>query len=127
MAVILDTNALSAFVDGDQRLQRVLTGEAELALPVIVLGEYLFGIRQSRLKASYENWIKTNLGFFDLLPIVRETAEHYAEIRRELKAAGTPIPMNDLWIAALARHHQMRLVTRGRHFGVIPGVRVLAW
>jgi hypothetical protein len=47
----------------------------ELALPAIVLGEYLDGIQQSRLRASYETWIKANLPFFDLLPIVRETAE----------------------------------------------------
>lgn len=127
MAVILDTNALSAFADGDQRLLRALTNEIELALPVVVLGEYLYGIRQSRLRVSYENWIKANLAFFDLLPIVRETAEHYAEIRRELKAAGTLIPINDLWIASLARHHRMRLVTRDNHFAAIQRLQVLTW
>jgi tRNA(fMet)-specific endonuclease VapC len=59
--------------------------------------------------------------------VVRETAERYAEIRHELKAAGTPIPTNDLWIAALARHHRMRLVTQDRHFRAIRGLRILAW
>ena len=56
--------------------------------------------------------------------MVRETAERYAEIRHELKAAGTPIPTNDLWIAALARHHRMRLVTRDSHFRAIQGLRI---
>jgi tRNA(fMet)-specific endonuclease VapC len=127
VALILDTSALSAFADGDEKLLRVIENESELALPAIVLGEYLYGIQQSRLRTSYETWIKANLAFFDLLPIVRETAQRYSEIRHELKAAGTPIPTNDLWIAALARHHRMRLVTRDGHFQVIQRLQILAW
>lgn len=127
MALILDTNALSAFADGDEKLLRVIEQESELALPVIVLGGYLYGIQQSRLRASYETWIEANLPFFDLLPIIRETAERYAEIRRDLKTAGTPIPTNDLWIAALALLHQMRLVTRDGHFRVIQRLYVVVW
>jgi predicted nucleic acid-binding protein len=57
VAVILDTNALSAFADGDEKLPRTIENEAELAVPVIVLGEYLYGIQQSRQRASYEAWI----------------------------------------------------------------------
>ncbi len=49
------------------------------------------------------------------------------EIRSELKAAGTPIPANDLWIAALARHRHMRLVTRDGHFRRIRGIHTLSW
>jgi tRNA(fMet)-specific endonuclease VapC len=127
VAVILDTNALSAFAEGDEKLLRVLVNETELALPVIALGEYLYGIQQSRLRAAYETWLQANLSFFDLLPIVRDTAERYSEIRHELKTAGTPIPTNDLWIAALARHHRMRLVTRDAHFRAIQGLHILAW
>ena len=52
MAVILDNIALSAFVDGEEKLRRVLENETELALPAIVLGEYLYGVRQSRLRVS---------------------------------------------------------------------------
>jgi tRNA(fMet)-specific endonuclease VapC len=127
VAVILDTNALSAFADGDEKLLRAIENEPQLALPTIVLGEYLHGIRQSRLRTSYEAWIKTNLRSFDLLPVARETAQRYAEIRHELKAAGTPIPMNDLWIAALARDHRLPLVTRDTHFRAVRGLEVLAW
>jgi tRNA(fMet)-specific endonuclease VapC len=127
VAVILDTNALSAFADGDQKLLGAIENEADLSLPVIVLGEYFYGIQRSRHRASYETWIKTNLPYFDLLPIVRETAERYSEIRHELKSAGTPIPTNDLWIAALARHRGMRLVTRDNHFQAVRGLRILAW
>ena len=127
MAVILDTNALSSFVDGDKALLRSLANEPELAIPTVVLGEYLFGVQQSRFRASYEAWIKTNLAHFDLLPVARETAERYSEIRRELKAAGTPIPTNDLWVAAIAREHKMRIATRDTHFRAVQGLAVLTW
>ena len=127
MALILDTNALSAFVDGDQGLLRALESEAELAVPTIVLGEYLYGIHQSRQRAAYQTWLRANLPLFDILPVVRETADRYAEIRHELKAAGAAIPTNDLWIAALARHHRIPLVSRDGHFRAVQGLRVLTW
>jgi len=127
VALLLDTNALSAFADGDEALLRAIENESELAIPVIALAEYLFGIRQSRQRATYQAWTKANLSFFDLLPVLKETAERYAEIRHELKSEGTPIPTNDLWIAALARQHQLPIATRDAHFRVVRGLRILAW
>ena len=53
--MILDTNALSAFVDGNRQLLALIEREAHLALPVIVLGEYLYGIQQSRWRARYDH------------------------------------------------------------------------
>ena len=50
----------------------------------------------------------------------RETAEQYARLFVQLKRAGTPIPDNDLWIAALALEHDLMLITRDRHFQDIP-------
>ena len=125
--MILDTNALSAFVDGDRDLIRVIGKEPELAVPVIVLGEYLYGIRQSRLRARYEEWLRRRLPLFHVLDVRQETAGWYAEIRRELKEAGKPIPSNDIWIAALAKEHRLSVVSRDGHFEVVNGVRVLRW
>ena len=65
MALILDTNALSAFVDGDERLLHATESQAELAIPTVVVGEYLSGISQSRKRAAYQAWIRTNQPFFD--------------------------------------------------------------
>jgi tRNA(fMet)-specific endonuclease VapC len=127
VALILDTNAFSAFVEGDEKLLDAIEQEPGLALPIIALGEYLYGIAQSRRRATYESWLRTNLGLFDLLPIVRATAEAYSEIRRELKAVGKPIPSNDLWIAALARQHRMSIVTRDSHFRLVRELHVTAW
>ncbi len=127
MAVILDTNALSAFVDGDNKILKIIGRQPELALPVIVLGEYLYGIRQSRLRIRYEEWLQTNLDLFDLLSVGQSTANFYAEVRRELKNSGKPIPSNDIWIAALAREHRFPIVTRDAHFQTVDGLRILAW
>ncbi len=125
--MILDTNALSAFADGDENILRVIKDQVDLAVPAIALGEYLYGIQESRLRARYEQWLNTNLLLFELLDVGRETARCYAEIRRELKVAGQPIPTNDLWIAALAREHHLPLLSRDRHFDAVQRLRVLRW
>jgi len=127
--VILDTNALSAFADGDAVLLEVLKAEAvsELSLPVIVLGEYRFGIRGSRYRRTYEKWLSAMLADCSVLPVLDSTTPYYAGICQELRDAGRPIPTNDLWIAALCREHQLPLVSRDVHFDVVPGLRRLGW
>jgi predicted nucleic acid-binding protein len=125
--LILDTNALSAFADGDENLLGVIENEPRLAVPVVVLGEYLFGIHQSRFRVRYQRWLGSHLLLFDLLAVGTDTARRYAELRGELKKAGTPIPSNDTWIAALAREHHLPVVTRDDHFQAIRGLRVLSW
>lgn len=127
MAIILDTHALSAFADGDTVLGSVIEQERELAVPVIVLGEYLFGIKQSRHRLAYEKWLSEQLRHFLLLPVRADTARHYAAVMAELKAAGRPIPTNDLWIAAIALEHNGRLLTRDQHFRSVPGLRIVSW
>lgn len=127
MALILDTNALSAFADGDPALRRAIEREADLAVPAIVLGEYLFGIRQSRHRARYEAWLRENAAAFRMLSVRPATAGHYAEIRAELQSAGRPIPSNDLWIAALAREHKCSLVSRDGHFEAVRGIERIGW
>jgi tRNA(fMet)-specific endonuclease VapC len=127
VALILDTNAFSALADGDVKLLRAIRGEPELALPAIVLGEYMYGVQQSRQRTAYEAWMMTSLPLFDILPVVRETAYRYCEVRLELKASGQPIPTNDLWIAALTRQHKARLVTRDAHFRAVRGLHVVTW
>ena len=94
---------------------------------MVVLGEYLYGILGSRFRVRYEQWLDSNIGLFDVLPIGRETAKGYAEIRRELKAAGRPIPSNDVWIAALAREHRFPLLSRDDHFRAVRGLDLLTW
>jgi tRNA(fMet)-specific endonuclease VapC len=125
--VILDTNGLSALVEGDGALEPILRTATQLAIPVIVLGEYRYGISQSRHSAQYERWLADYLTEFRVLDIEERTTIFYSAIRAELKRAGTPIPANDVWIAALCRQHSLALISRDRHFDAVPGITVLKW
>ena len=125
--MILDTNGLSAMADGDTSLEPLLQQAAEIAVPVIVLGEYRYGIRQSRHRIRYERWLAKVLAGCRVLAVDEETAGHYAEIRDELKRSGRPIPGNDLWIAALARQHALSLLSRDQQFDFVPGLKRVGW
>jgi tRNA(fMet)-specific endonuclease VapC len=125
--VILDTNALSAAADDDAGLAAVLARAEQMALPVIVLGEYRHGIALSRHRTSYENWLKELLNDCLVLDIQEPTTQYYAEISLELKRKGKPIPTNDLWIAALCRQHSLPLLSRDRHFDLVAGIKRIGW
>jgi tRNA(fMet)-specific endonuclease VapC len=125
--VILDTNGLSALADGDPGLPPILRKAAQIAIPVIVLGEYRYGISQSRHKKAYEQWLSDYLRKFRILDIDEQTTVSYSAVRTELKRAGTPIPSNDVWIAALCRQHSLPLLSRDRHFDLVPGLTRFNW
>jgi predicted nucleic acid-binding protein len=125
--VILDTNALSAFVDGDDGVGNVLRRQPRAALPAIVLGEFRYGIAESRQRAVYEAWLDSQLPGFDILPVTDETARAYATLRVALKQSGRPIPANDAWIAALALQHGLPILSRDQHFDSVPGVVRKGW
>jgi len=125
--VILDTNGLSAFVVGEPALEPLLRRAAQIAIPVIVLGEYRYGIAHSRDRKQYEEWLTAYLSRFRILDVDEETTLSYRDVRTELKRAGTPIPSNDVWIAAICRQHRLPLLSRDRHFDAVPGIRRLEW
>ena len=125
--MILDTNALSAFADGEPGALAEIDRAALIAIPVIVLGEFLFGIAHSRRQREYEAWIHETLGTFQILDVGAGTAAKYAEVRSELKRSGRPIPSNDLWIAALCRQHSLPLLSQDRHFESVKGLRRIGW
>jgi len=105
----------------------MLRQQARACIPVIVLGEFRYGIAQSRHRPTYELWLKTNLHHFDVLSITAETAMSYALVRTSLKAKGTPIPGNDAWIAALAMEHKLPVLSRDHHFDAVWQVRRQGW
>ena len=125
--MILDTNALSAFVDGDAAVGRVLVQQARACIPVIVLGEFRYGIALSRHRATYERWLASQLQNFDVLVVTDETTVSYAALRVSLRQNGTPIPANDAWIAALALQHKLPVLSRDQHFDVMPQIRRQGW
>jgi len=125
--MILDTNALSATADDDPAVIALLARAEQMAIPVIVLGEYRHGIAQSRNRASYENWLTRLLHDCMVLDINEPTTHYYAEISLELKRKGKPIPTNDVWIAALCRQHSLPLLSRDRHFDWVAGNKRVGW
>jgi tRNA(fMet)-specific endonuclease VapC len=125
--VILDTNGLSALVEGELALQPILGKASRVAIPVITLGEYRYGISQSRDRLRYEQWLASYLPGFQILDIDERTTLSYSAVRAELKKAGKPIPSNDIWIAALCRQHSLPLVSRDRHFDAIAGLTRVGW
>jgi tRNA(fMet)-specific endonuclease VapC len=125
--MILDTNGLSALAEGDPRLEPILRRATQIAVPVIVLGEYRYGIQQSRERQRYEHWLVEYLSKFRVLDVEEQTTTSYAAVRGELKRAGTPIPSNDVWIAALCRQHSLPLLSRDRHFDLVPGLHRIDW
>jgi tRNA(fMet)-specific endonuclease VapC len=117
--MILDTYALSAWADGNPACRPAFAEASRLVVPVIVLGEYRYGIRQSRHRSRYEDWLTKNLLFAEIQPVSEITASHYADLRIRLKTNGTPIPANDIWIAAIALELKLPLLSNDHHFDMI--------
>lgn len=125
--MILDTNALSAIAEGEPGVANIFARARLVAIPVIVLGEYRYGIARSRHEREYERWLEEMISISRVLEIDEETALWYARLCGQLKDAGTPIPSNDAWIGALCRQHALPLLSRDRHFDLIKGLRRLDW
>jgi predicted nucleic acid-binding protein len=127
VALILDTNALSAVADGEASAVKLVARADRLAVPVIVLGEYRLGIAQSRHRTSYERWLREWIAAVTVLDIDERTTHAYAAVALELKNKGGPIPANDLWIAALCRQHVLPILSRDRHFDLVSELRRIDW
>jgi tRNA(fMet)-specific endonuclease VapC len=124
--LLLDTSAYSAMRRGDSRLRAPLAQATEVIVTPVVLGELLCGFK----KGAREPENRRSLQDFLDSPRVRtlsvdaETAERYAAIWDYLRRQGTPMPPNDLWIAASAAQHGLKLLTTDEHFRRVPQVLV---
>jgi len=125
--MILDTNAVSALLSGEPALAQLLESSERHHLPVVVIGEYRYGLLRSRHRQTLQAFLDTLIRESLVLRVDEATAAHYAAVRNELRAAGRPIPENDVWIAALARQHDQPLVSRDEHFDEVAGLERLAW
>ena len=127
MALILDTNAISALSAQDDALLNILEPGAELCVTVVNAAEYFYGIQSSRMRTLLSRWFAEFLESVEILNLNREVFPFYHVIRTELRMAGTPIPANDLWTASLARLHGMKVVSRDLHFDRVKGLERVAW
>jgi tRNA(fMet)-specific endonuclease VapC len=123
--ILLDTNAYSAFRRGDPEGKAVLQQAPAVFVCAIVHGELLGGFAAGNREQKNRSELIAFLGTprVSVVSVDAGTAEHYASLYVALKRSGTPIPTNDLWIAATAMQHGLRLYTLDAHFRVVPGLR----
>ncbi len=117
----LDTSAYSHFKRGDRRVVELIDGAEWLGMPTIVLGElrvgFLLGGRLLVNEAELREFL--SIPVVEVLGVDPEVSRHYAEIVVELRRAGTPIPTNDIWIAAITAREGALLLTYDDHFKAI--------
>jgi predicted nucleic acid-binding protein len=125
--MILDTNAISALAGRDAALMKRLEDVPRFFVTLISLGEYQFGLLGSSHQARLKQWLDAFLDRCHILSPNRETVLHYAAVRHEFKRSGTPIPANDVWIAALVRQHDLPIVSRDVHFDRVAKLERVTW
>ena len=125
--MILDTHALSAFADEVPSAVKEVSSAGRIAIPVVVVGEYRYGIAHSLRGHDYEKWLRPFLETCQVLEITALTIPWYVGVRSELRRLGKPIPANDVWIAALCRQHDLPLLSRDAHFDRVKGLRRVNW
>jgi tRNA(fMet)-specific endonuclease VapC len=118
----LDTNAYRLVMEGDPEAVRLVRAAERLLMPVPVLAELRFGFLNGTRGRENEAHLVRFLDRprVEVLRCDEETAVRYAELKLQLKKQGTPIPINDVWIAALALQHQATLFTRDSDFERLP-------
>ena len=96
-------------------------------VPAVALGELFYGAQKSARAAANVHRIAEFAAAVAVLPCDGGTAVIYGELKAALRSMGAPIPENDLWIAAVARQHELTLVTRDAHFRHLPHLPLERW
>jgi len=124
MKLILDTSAYVGFKLGSPQVVDYVTRANVLLMSPIVLGELMFGFRNGSRHASNMAELNRFLSHpaVEILRLSEITADRYARIAAQLKRQGTPIPSNDIWIAAQTMETGAELVTMDKHFVKISGL-----
>jgi tRNA(fMet)-specific endonuclease VapC len=124
---LLDTNIIIGLFANDSQIVKQLQKDTHTFIPVIALGELYYGAEQSKHKEANLKQIEKFSESSSTLECNEETAKFYAQIKSKLKLQGTPIPENDIWIAALAFQYELTLVTRDNHFKHIKSLKSVTW
>ena len=124
MKILLDTSAYAMFKQNITDAVEIIVRAELILISPIVLGELMFGFRNgTRFKKNMgelNNFLEHEI--VELLQIGEITSDRYSRIAAKLKSKGTPIPTNDIWIAAQAMEYGAELITSDRHFEKIDGL-----
>lgn len=118
MRLALDTNRYTDLARGLEPTLSLVTTADSVMLPFIVVGELQAGFEVGRHRTDNERLLRRFLQKpgVEVLFADEQTTFHYASLFAQLRRQGTPVPTNDLWIAALVRQHGLVLHARDRHF-----------
>ena len=124
MIYLLDTSAYTGFKRNDTVIVSTLLAAERIFFSPIVMGELVFGFRHgSRFRRNMEDLdLFLDEPVVELLPVGRTAADRYARVAATLKAKGTPVPTNDIWIAAQTIASGAELLTYDRRFEMIDGL-----
>ncbi len=124
MKILLDTSAYVGFKRNEAETVEIILRAESVLVSAVVLGELMFGFRNgTRFKDNMDdlnNFLEHEA--VELVPIGRITSDRYSRIAAQLKRQGTPIPSNDIWIAAQTIEHGAELITSDQHFERINGL-----
>jgi len=122
--MILDTSGYSLHLQGDETIKQALQRADEIVVNPVILGELLAGFRGGGRERRNRDILRKFLASprVRIVDIDEETAERYAVVTDYLRRAGTPIPTNDLWIAASAMQHGLKVLTADAHYLKVPQV-----
>ena len=122
----LDTSAYTHITNAHPRVLEAIKGAQHLVVPIIVLGEleagFKIGTRSAQNRARLDAFLAQDL--VEVVGIDAEVAKGYGATVALLRKNGTPLPTNDLWIAAIVSRHRGHLVTFDGDFELIPGLDV---
>jgi tRNA(fMet)-specific endonuclease VapC len=126
MRLLVDTSAYSGFMRGHPEIKVAIQEADEIYVNSIVLGELGAGFIKGGRRRKNEAELKRFLGSprVNLVDVTENTAERYAVILNSLWQAGTPIPTNDIWIAASAMEHGLQVLTTDDHYQKVPQILV---
>ncbi len=124
--ILLDTSAYSAFMRGDSNIKSAIQTAEEIYLNPVILGELISGFMMGKHERKNRRELLELLGSarVGILPLDEETSERYAVILCDLRGKGTPVPTNDIWIAASAMQYGLKLLTRDSHYEKISQIIV---
>ncbi|MCH8257410.1 MAG: type II toxin-antitoxin system VapC family toxin [Proteobacteria bacterium] len=124
---LLDTNIIIALFASDSAIVKRLDRATEVFVPAVVLGELYYGARKSaRIEANLSK-IDKLASTAAVLGCDAVTAAQYGIVKNALREKGRPIPENDIWIAAIAKQHNLTLVSRDEHFREVAEPAVEIW
>lgn len=124
---LLDTNIVIASLIGEKEVINKIGASTKIFIPSVVVGELYFGAFKSLKRVENTATIKNLISKSVILACDENTAFYYGEIKNVLKSKGSPIPENDIWIAAIALQYNIKLVSRDQHFSNIDRLDLVVW